>query len=273
MNIKDVLKHNVEFSKTSDGVFCLLNSYFKEELEKFLDQYAVIKKEQSLHSIPYSEYPFLPFSSSATGEQWKFRRASYRVMKQLLKYEQPKKIIEIGGWNSWLTHHLAIWGHDVVSCDIFLDEVNGLSSKKYYQQQWLAIQADTSRLTFFERRFDVIIVNHCLAYMQDPVEFTRNLFPLLSEKGKIILLGLTIFKNSVPKAKEVEKFRRHYKEKFNFDIFLRPTKGYLNLPDKSQLNEMGFKWTKYPDYPFRNLLSKIYSSKPEYLYGVYSSDY
>lgn len=273
MNIKDVIKDNIEINKTDDGVFSILSRSFKQELEKFISRYAAVRKEQLLHSIPYSEYPFLPFSSSATGEQWQFRRASYRVMKQLLKYEQPKKIIEIGAWNGWLTHHLVSWGHDVVSCDIFLDEMNGLSSKKYYKEQWLAIQADTSMLNFFETKFDVIIVNHCLAYMQDPVEFTRNLFPLLSEKGKIILLGLTIFKNPVPKAREVEKFRRHYKEKFKFDIFLRPTKGYLSLTDKFQLGHIGFKWTKYSDFPFRNLLSKIYSTKPEYLYGVYTSDY
>ncbi len=270
MNIKDVVKEGVEVSLIHDQVFTILTPSFKKQLDQFLNRYSATIQQESSQTIPFLEYHQLPFSNAAKGEQWKFRRSSYQVVRSLLSESSSQNILEISGWNGWLTHHLVSWGHTVVSCDIFPDEVTGLSAKKHYKQQWLAIQADTSNLDFFKVKFDVIIVNHCLAYMEYPASFVSELQTLLSENGKIILLGLAVFKDSSRKANETEQFKHHYKEKYGFNIFLRPTKGYLDSQDQVQLQHLGFKFFKYPDYKLRNLLCAIVSTKPKYLYGVYT---
>jgi len=271
MNIKDVVKENLEVVAGEDGVFSILYPTFKDQLHQFLQRYTEIAKQQNPPTIPFTEYPNLPFSNAATGEQWRFRRSSYKVLNKLLKNESPKQILEIAGWNGWLTHHLVRWGHEVISCDIFADEVNGLSAKKHYKEEWLSIQADTSRLDFFTIKFDVIVVNHCLAYMQDPLQFISQLQPLLSDNGKIILMGICLFKNPDRKKKATRQFKQYYREKFGFDIFLRETKGYLDFSDQVQLESLGFAFYEYSDYQLRNILSSFVSTKPKYLYGIYTS--
>jgi 2-polyprenyl-3-methyl-5-hydroxy-6-metoxy-1,4-benzoquinol methylase len=270
MEMNETIKDGIDYVQLNDHLYKVLSPDFEKRLSSFLNTYQNIQSTENASHIPKEEYQHLPFSRSANNEQWVFRKSSYHIVRNLLRKHLSSKILEIGGWNGWLTHHLAGWGHDVLSVDYFIDEVNGLAAKKHYPQQWLSIQTEVTDLNFLKIKFDVIVVNHCLAYFKDPMEYISSLRSCLNPNGKMILVGLTFFNNASHKQKEVNQFRNKYKEQYNFDIFLNPTKAYLELADKKQLETMGVALYRYPQYQLRNLLAKFIDTKPSYMYGVYT---
>ena len=70
------------------------------------------------------------------------------------------KILDLGAWNGWLSNQLSSDGHELVTAiDYFLHERDGLAAKKYYPNEFLAIQMDLEDLSILPYNYDIIIIN------------------------------------------------------------------------------------------------------------------
>jgi SAM-dependent methyltransferase len=266
LRIEEIVKEPSLLKKDGE-IWTLLQGEFEGELRRFLARFRQIRSAERRND-PAPDYPSLPFGKGTEGNfEWKLRRGSLRHIERLLSRRSRQTILEIGGWNGWLTNRLAAMGHEVIAVDYFSDEVDGLRAKRHYPNDWLALQTDIRDLGFFRVKFDVVVVNHCLQFLADPVGWLERLKPLVRDNGLIVLLGLSFYRNPESKRQQVEAFRRHYAEAHGFDIFLVPTKGYLDDEDRLRITSLGFRVIPDGGMIVRNVASSVNHSRPLYCYG------
>ena len=271
MEIKDSVKSTYhKLLRENKFYSSLLEPDFKVRLENFLHAWEPIRAAENRIHIPFDEYPQLPFAPSVKQDfEWTWRCLSLTQLLPFLEKNKTQNILEIGSWNGWLSNQLCALGNDVLALDFFSDERDGLQSKKHYSQHWKSLQCNVYQTHFLEAQFEVIIVNHCLQFCPEPLAFCRELQKLLLPGGKIFLLGLNFYQNPMNKIKAVDAYKKAYKLKHNFTIFLQETKAYLDFNDKKEIEKLGFKLYKQKGMLLRNLYSSLFPAKPSYFFGVY----
>jgi 2-polyprenyl-3-methyl-5-hydroxy-6-metoxy-1,4-benzoquinol methylase len=249
------------------------SSDFKKKLTEYLISWEFIrKKEKNYTHIPFSEYRDLPDALSVKKDfEWHWRKYSLKVLEKEILTAKKLLVLEIGGWNGWLSNRIAGSGNTLVTCDFFADDVDGLLSKKHYKNEWMSVQCDTENLSFFEPVFDVVILNHALSFFPNPADYCHHLKTLLKPGGKIILLGLNFYESVEKKQKEVAAFEHYYQSKYGFKVNFKNAKGYLDFTDRSNLIQLGFELKQQAGMELRNLYSKINTAKPWYAYGIFKS--
>jgi SAM-dependent methyltransferase len=162
-------------------------------------------------------------------------------------------------------------GHHVLAVDYFSDDIDGLRASHRYPNNWLTMQTDIEHLDFRERSFDVVIVNHALQVTSDSVGYVERLKLLVRQGGLLILLGLSFYNDPSVKQQSIASFRQRHHDLHDFDIFFRPTKGYLDGNDRRALKERGVELYPYrePMLIARSLRAKIVRTRPSYGYGVW----
>ncbi len=251
------------------GVLELLEDAFGKKLHAFTTQFSQIREQEGRRLTDPAVYEQLPHIKDIRGErQWRVRRYDLAVVRKLLEGQKALHILEIGAWNGWLSHHLVQMGHQVTAVDYFADEYDGLGAKKFYSANWQAIQMDIIDLSIIHHQFDVILLNRCLQFFTSPHIYLQQVRQKLSPGGKLIITGLYIFQNPREKARNVENFRQTYRTQYNLEIFIRPTRGYLDSADKMQLQAQGVTLHQYPQLRLVNLLSKIIKTRPTRYYGI-----
>jgi SAM-dependent methyltransferase len=271
--VAGMFKKNAPLLREIDGIYLLLEEPFEKKLSEFLRRFEEINKRESKSKIPYSAYKYLPsWNPIKNDPEWKFRQNSLNIVKAILGTRKKLRILEIGGWNGWLTHHLAKLGHKVVSIDYFVDDVNGLSAKKYYEENWVAIQMDIAGLDIFDIQFDLVIQNHNLQFVVDPVSHIETVKQLVGKDGMLLILGLPVYKNGFDKIKKIEAFKKYYRDKYDFDIYLDPLKAFFDKTDSERLTNQGVQLRLYKKLWKSNLLGLLYPQKPLYYYGYWQPD-
>jgi SAM-dependent methyltransferase len=255
--------------KRNGDIFSCLEPEFERRLSAFLPRFEeiriVVNKELQ---IKPDDFQYLPFKQPSF--EWHFRRQSLKIVQEILKLRKSLDILEIGSFNSWLTHHLVSAGHNVLAADYFIDIRDGLGSKKYYDTTWTSLQMDLADLSIFNpNSFDIIIVNHGLQFVPEPIDYIRWLKPLLKKGGRIILIGLSLYKDTEEKILEVSKNKQHFKNTFQFDAAIHPSRNYLDFNDKMMLEREGYVLKKYQGMWLRNWAAKLLTTKPAYWYGVF----
>jgi 2-polyprenyl-3-methyl-5-hydroxy-6-metoxy-1,4-benzoquinol methylase len=258
--------------KQNGEVFTCLEPGFRQKLELYLPLFEETRKEEKNDAgINKELYPSLPFGIKVF--EWTFRQQSLKILERLISNYSKADILEVGSWNGWLSNRLASQGHNLLATDYFLDEVNGLQAKKFYQNNWTALQMDVSEPGIFKDWvFDIVIVNHALQFMPDPELYIKRIRQLIKPGGMIVLLGLSFYKNPDLKILQVSDYRKFHEEKHGFAINIHPSKSYLDFKDLAMLQKEGFRIKWYPGMLVRNLASIIFRSKPRYCYGILRND-
>lgn len=268
---------NAAFSCANDhtfsmenGVLRLLNSEFHRRLSHFEKALAKMRAKETHRRITKPEaYQELPFGA-ATGEdgEWKLRRYDLALIETILP-KQPLQILELGAWIGWLSHRLCVMGHAVTAVDYFGDVFDGLGAKKFYPEDWAAIQMDISDLSTIENTFDAIILNRCLQFFSTPVEYVIAAARKLNPGGMLVITGLQFFKHPAKKAAQIAAAKKQFYDDHQIDLFLKPTKGFLDQNDKMQLRSIGIDLKPYSALKWANLKSKLKPDLPENFYGVF----
>jgi SAM-dependent methyltransferase len=266
--IEHFIKPHIKYIQ-SDGIYKILDSEFENRLNRFLKRYAEIHNEEEIETV--NDYEALPnINNSKHPFEWKLRQEGLKIIEKEIT-TTDNNILEIGTFYSWLTHHLSK-KNNVVCLDYFDSKVYGLGSKQHFKNNnWIAIQCKTEEPTFLQPIFDVIIVNHALQFYTNIEKGIEELKKLLKPGGKLILLGVYLFKDSSKKQLAVQQFVEEYKNKHQFDIFLNPTKGFLDWDDKHFFYKEHIELNSYKSCFIQNIKSKIIPSKPFYCYGIYKN--
>jgi 2-polyprenyl-6-hydroxyphenyl methylase/3-demethylubiquinone-9 3-methyltransferase len=252
-----------------DGVLRLLGRAFGRELRAFTAIFSAIRQAQGKRLLAPTAYPLLPGGPAVRGQhEWRLRRYDLALARRLLRGRGVQRILDVGAWNGWLSNRLARDGHDVTAVDYFDDPLDGLGARQFYGSDWRAIQLDITDLGVLNERYDLAIVNRCLQFAGDPAGFVAHVAERVAPGGTLLLTGLHIFRDARRKAAEVARMQQQHRERFGVELFLRPTKGYLDADDSQMLRASGFSLRPYGRLAVANARALLSPQRPLHLYAI-----
>lgn len=253
-----------------NGIYSLLKPEFADKIHALEQALGKSRSDYTRHFIDNPElFRQLPYGrGSELHSGWRTRKLDLQIIEELLAKNNPQDILEVGSWNGWLSQYLARDGRQLTTIDYFRDEYDGLGAKKHYLQDWLAVQMDLADLSILTKRFDLIIANHCLGFMINPAEWIKRLSEKLQPGGLLIATGLMFYRNPQQKAREVQQSCDGFKAKHGVDMFLHPTKGYLDQNDRQQLAGNGMWLQRYPEKNVLKRSVKVFLGREEMEYGI-----
>lgn len=253
-----------------DGVLVLLSVEFGRYLRAFLDAFSRLREAHQARLMDVAAYPLLPYGPAVSADfRWDIRRADLALVPRLLPSARPLRILEVGAWNGWLTHHLARAGHQVTAVDYFDDEYDGLRAHKHYAESWTAIQMNLEELSLLASPFDAIILNHCLAFFTHPPATVAQAQALLAPAGRLLIIGLSFFRRPAFKRAQVAADRAQRQAAGVKE--LKEMRGYLDWQDRVWLTRQGVRLRAYGALWRANLKARLRPTAPYYAYGLYQA--
>jgi SAM-dependent methyltransferase len=249
------------------GVLSLLDPPFARRLRRLdttRQKHRTTKGERRLDPEVYEDLPFATGLRSRL--EWRLRGYDWAVVQEWIG-KRPQRVLDIGAWNGWLSHRLALMGHEVTAVDYFADPYDGLGAKRFYRTRWQAIQMDLTDLSPLPSAFDRIILNRCLAFQGDPTAYLAQAREKLAPGGTLLLTGLAFYLDPSRKARAVADMTRDYRERHGVEMFLNPTRGYLDGEDQARLAAVGVRLTPYPQLFLANLKARLRPQHPRYYHG------
>lgn len=261
------------FGYDENGVLVLLAADFAPRLAAFAARLRAIRATEERRLLDPAVYPQLPFAPALRHDhEWRLRGRDWRLIARLLAGRSGLRILDVGAWNGWLSHRLARAGHEVVAVDYFADPHDGLGARRWYASHWTAIQMNLTDLAVLPAVFDLVILDRCLQFQPDPAACVAPAARLLAPGGLLLATGLQIFFDPGPKARQVAALLAFYRQTYDFDLFLWPTKGYLDRSDLSQLGALGMIVRPYRPLFAANLKARLRPSLPWHGFGVMPTD-
>jgi SAM-dependent methyltransferase len=243
-------------------------------LQAFTRDVAAFRDASRRRLMDPGAYPRLPESQFASRDagwrrEWRHRAGDLALVLSLLERKGTRTVLDVGAWNGWLSNRLALQGLQVTAVDYFDDRYDGLGARVFYETDWDAIQMDLLDLSLLDSQFDAIVINRCLQFFPDPAAFVRHATGRLAPGGQLIATGLQIYRNPVRKRRSVAALRDAVRQRFGFELFLRPTKGYLDSDDERELTMSGMRLLPHPGSRLRNLAAAtMVPTRPRHLYGL-----
>ncbi len=210
---------------------------FEKRLKLHSSAFQRFRDEKGMRITNPASYPNLPFGLA--GKFWNQLQNDLRFIRRMLKGRQGLHILNFGSWNGWLSNQLAAWGHEVVAIGYFLDPYDGLGAKQFFPNHWCCVQMDIEDISIIESTFDVIIVNRCISFLSSPHEVFHNLQGLLRSNGMLVITGMHFYADAKLRKQFLQKEKARIRQQYNFELFLKPTKGYLDLDDFNQFSSQG----------------------------------
>jgi len=251
-----------------------LTPNFELHLDNYLKTFENHRSSIKIAPTTEKDWKLLPNGKFAKDSSWKWRRQSLEILNNTIKEKKINFTLEIGSWNGWLTKTLAKKSKNVIATDYFICPFDGIGNISLLEKNITAVQCniDTIKSDFKPNSFDLIVLNHNLSYMNNPVVYINDLIPLLKSNGMIISLGNTFFKNPQKKIKTNILFANQFYNKYNLDLYIQPVKGYLDFNDKKSLKDSGFQIKKYKSKFWQNCYTKFNLKAPLYTYITYKND-
>jgi hypothetical protein len=131
---------------------------------------------------------------------------------------------------------------------------------------------DLRDLSAVAEQFDVVILNRCLAFFTDPAGYAASAKARVAAGGLLLATGLQFFRAPERKAAQVAEGRQRFAEQHGREMFLFPTRGYLDGGDEARLRAEGVRLRSYPQLWAANLKARLLPMRPRHAYGVWADD-
>lgn len=257
--------------ETVDGVLQLLEPAFAARLRVFLDGFRALREADGRRIHDPSVFPRLPFAVEFRHDpEWRMRGYDLEVILRLARRRQPGSVLDIGAYNGWLSHRLALAGHRVTAVEYFVDDRDGIGAHRFYPTRWRPIQVDLRDLSVLEETFDLVVLNRCVQFFADPPAIAAHAAEWVAAGGALVLTGLEIFADPSERRRSVEalgeRLRRHGLEPFV------PVKGYLDHGDAEQFRSLGIDLRPYPQLRMRiaRLRARLDRRRGKPCFGVWT---
>src|SRR5688572_6149283 len=139
-----------------DGIWRFLLPERETHYTRFISDYEAVRRFEERGSPNPAFYRALPFHdlSGKFQADWRIRARSYielerLIMQRLFHYRHPIRIVDMGAGNGWLSNRLALHGLQVSAVDLLVNSEDGLGAWKHYESVFTRIQAEFTRLPFF----------------------------------------------------------------------------------------------------------------------------
>jgi len=253
-----------------DGVLALLADDFGRRLRVFTETFKQIRADEGMRLLDDALYDQLP-QAEVVGHkhEWRLRRYDWEVVHRLVaKRGEHQRILDVGAWNGWLSNRLVELGHEVTAVDYFADPYDGLGAMQFYPRRWRAIQMDLRDLALLDERFDVVVLNRCTHFFENPAGFAQQARQQLAPGGLLLMTGLPFYRAVDHKIEQMRRLRAKL-QRYGTDYF-KPVRGYLDTGDRARLLELGVALRPYRQLWPSNLKARwLAKRKPYYLYGCW----
>lgn len=249
-----------------DGVINLLSDALQARIAAIEHHRDTVR--QALPLI--TDYTRLPCTLARQHFEWRMRCQDLSIVQHHLAEGKLGRVLEVGAWNGWLTHHLARMSHEVLAVDYFSHPDDGLGAKRHYPEDWHAIQMDISDLTLLPSDNDAVIINHGLHLLPNPLATIRQAQKLLAPGGLLLVLNITFYRAPSRRIAHIAALSSNFQAQHGTAMFLHPTRGYMDLYDRDELRAAGLRLCRYRARWRAMLKSWLHSSAPIYAYGLYT---
>ena len=221
--------------KPKFGVARLLRSDFADRFLDYEKKFAEIRELEGVRIKDKTVYNKMPFLNPEEGKgfrEWSACRADLKIISKLISGKTGLEVLNYGSWNGWLSNQLVLKGHKVTAIAYFIDEYDGLGANRHFDTQWLSVQMDIENdLDIIEKKFDCIILNRGVSFLEHPINIVELLIRKLNLGGLLIITGMNVYRK-VDKVRQTKlEFWDSFKDKYGFDIRFTKTKSYLDSKD------------------------------------------
>jgi SAM-dependent methyltransferase/uncharacterized protein YbaR (Trm112 family) len=234
-----------------DGIWRFLLPEREAHFERFINEYEVVRKDEGRGSTSPAFYRSLPFKdlSGKHLDTWPFRVKSYEALLAKVivplenKINRPAQIIDLGAGNGYISNHLAARGHGVAAVDLLTNSWDGLGAHRYYETDFLLLQAEYDRLPLKDDQGDLVIFNASVHYSEDYLVTIREAKRVLRANGKIVILDSPIYRDASSGAKMVKEREDQYETRYGFRSNTISSENYLTFDRLKEIgNQLGVSW-------------------------------
>jgi len=249
------------------GVLRLLDQVFGERLDRFLTAFQGLREADGRRIRDPSVFPLLPYALSRDPE-WRMRGYDIAVIRRLTAGRTRGSALDVGAWNGWLSHRLALDGHAVTAVDYFVDELDGLGAQRFYPVRWRSVQMDLRDLSVLDGRFDLVVLNRCIQFFEDPAAMVTAAATLVAPGGLLVATGIEVFADPTARRRQVEAMLERHRQQ-GLEPFVS-FKGYLDSHDRRALRAAGVELRPYPQLRMRitQLRSRLDRDRGRQYFGV-----
>ena len=200
-----------EFAVAGD-VPMLIRESDRPRLRAFADSYGLAWKKAGWGSPDIKYLENLPFRDVTRrhATEWKVKARSMVALLGVLDPRKPLRVFDLGCGNGWLSHQLAIRGHDVYAVDVALDDTVGLGAAGVYVRlgpPFQRVWADLERLPVQSASVDAVVCNASLHYARDVRVSLRNIARVLRPGGFLAILNSPVHTRPTSAARAQADFR------------------------------------------------------------------
>jgi SAM-dependent methyltransferase len=179
------------------GAWRFLTAGRSERLAPFVRQYRAVREQEGRRATAadyYRRLPTVPAGDPHAGD-WQIRRETYHHLlgHVLAAGPLPLHVLDLGAGSGWLSHRLSALGHRAVAVDALDDEVDGLGAARFYDTQFVAVQADFDALPFVPQQFDLVVFNGSLHYAPDMAATLERAHRMLAPGGALVVMDSPMF--------------------------------------------------------------------------------
>jgi hypothetical protein len=253
-----------------DGVLRLLDPDFAARLDRYLDGFAKLREIDGRRIHDPRVFPRLPFAVELRRDpEWRMRGYDLAVIRRQVAGRLPGTALDIGAYNGWLSHRLALDGHRVTALEYFVDEHDGIGAHRFYPTNWRSIQMDLRDLSVLDERFDLVVLNRCVQFALNPPGMVAQAIERVADGGILIITGLEFFVDPRLRRNSVDALAKRLRQN-DIEPFV-PIKGYLDRHDEERFRSLGIDLRGYPQLRMRlsGLRSRFNRYRGRSRYGVW----
>ena len=232
-----------------DGVWRLLAPEREAHFADFLRDYTTIRHAEGRGSNDPAYYRALPSTSEddPLAWQWSMRARTWdHVVRTVLpSLGSAQRVVDVGAGVGWLSHRLALLGHEPFAIDLSIDERDGLGAARHYGGAWPCAQAEFDRLPLADDSADVVVFNASLHYSVDYATTLAEAMRVLRRDGAIVVLDSPVYRDDRSGRQMVAERHADFERRFGLRSESIASVEYLTDATITDLgDQLGLQWQR-----------------------------
>lgn len=212
-----------------DGIWRMLLPEREEHFARFIRDYETVRRFEGRGSPDASYYRTLPYHRSP---DWRIRAVSFNTFLKriIIPSEENSKflrILDVGAGNGWLSNRLASRGHDVSAVDLATNDFDGLGCHRFYESNFLPVQAEFDYLPFPDGSVDLLLFNASLHYSTDYRTTLIEALRVVDDAGSLVILDSPVYHNPQSGEQMVLEREEQFRKQYGFASNSLPSENYL----------------------------------------------
>jgi SAM-dependent methyltransferase len=241
----------VEWSCTN-GVWDFLTPDQAGRFDPFLSEYSVVRHAEGRGSSDPAWYRALPVvaPSDPLAWQWRIRAHSFEAFRSQglpALGAAPRRIVDVGAGNGWLSYRLAQLGHQPAAVDLWADDRDGLGALVRYAAdlEIPALRADFDHLPLPDGIADAVVFNASLHYSRDYAVTLGEALRVLTRDGTVVVMDSPIYRHDDSGRAMVAERRQAFAESYGFPSDVLGSREYFTEAELRGLGEeLGLRWRR-----------------------------